>query len=120
MFLLLALLDISSHWCQQFSTAYLKVHHKSEEANKNRFFLVRWYYQIYPFFGYCCVSAETTYITMFILAHSKEGLIMEIASMILKFCVPGCAMKQIVNVFQLCSACKSVADFDAQTRNKKQ
>merc|ERR1711862_1072698 len=44
LFTMLIILDISSHWCQMYSTTYLQpsIHHKSEEGNKGRFFLVRW------------------------------------------------------------------------------
>lgn len=118
MFLLLAILDISSHWCQMYSTASLQIHHKSSEGNANRFFLVRWYYQCYPFFGYCCVSAEVTYITMFVLAHAEDGVLKDVVSILLKVCIPGNFMKQVVNVFQLCSACDAVAEYDAQLKNK--
>eukprot|EP00558_Chaetoceros_sp_UNC1202_P004649 CAMPEP_0197239118 /NCGR_PEP_ID=MMETSP1429-20130617/5632_1 /TAXON_ID=49237 /ORGANISM="Chaetoceros sp., Strain UNC1202" /LENGTH=236 /DNA_ID=CAMNT_0042698463 /DNA_START=49 /DNA_END=759 /DNA_ORIENTATION=+ len=124
LFLLLAVLDISSHWCQMYSTASLQIHHKSDEGNVGRFFLVRWYYQCYPFFGYCCVSAEVTYITMYALLHLANGnggsmAMLKVAVEILwKICIPGCATKQIVNVFQLCSACRAVADHDAQLKSK--
>ncbi|GFH49480.1 hypothetical protein CTEN210_05956 [Chaetoceros tenuissimus] len=119
-FLLLAVLDISSHWCQMYSTASLQIHHKSSEGNANRFFLVRWYYQCYPFFGYCCVSAEVTYITMYILNHLEEGdPLLTIGSNILKLVIPGCVTKQIVNVFQLTTSCNAVAEYDAKNANKK-
>lgn len=123
LFLLLALLDISSHWCQMYSTASLQIHHKSVEGNSNRFILVRWYYNCYPFFGYCCVSAELTYVTMYALLHSTTHsggsfMVETLASRLLQLCIPGCAMKQIVNVFQLTTSCYAVAQDDAQKRNK--
>jgi len=123
LFLSLALLDISSHWCQMYSTAALQVHHKSDEGNVNRFFLVRWYYQNVLFFGYCCVGAELTYIILYIIAHNDSNnyylwLSMTLASNFLYVCVPGCMIKQIVNVFQLTSACKLVASYDAEQKNK--
>ena len=119
MFLSLAVLDIASHWCQMHSTATLQTHHKSTEGNADRFFLVRWYYQCYPFFGYCCISAEATYITMYVVAHADEGSFWySLASCILKICIPGHVMKQIVNVFQLCSACAAVAEHDAKEKTK--
>mmetsp|Transcript_12484 Transcript_12484/g.18200 ORF Transcript_12484/g.18200 Transcript_12484/m.18200 type:complete len:229 (+) Transcript_12484:115-801(+) len=121
LFLILAILDISSHWCQMYSTSSLQIHHKSAEGNAGRFFLVRWYYSSYPFFGYCCVSAEVTYVTFYVLAHAKSGgTLAYIGELITKIVVPGCATKQIVNVFQLCSACHAVAEHDAKSRNKNQ
>mmetsp|Transcript_7684 Transcript_7684/g.8783 ORF Transcript_7684/g.8783 Transcript_7684/m.8783 type:complete len:233 (-) Transcript_7684:238-936(-) len=123
LFMMLALLDISSHWCQMYSAAALQVHHKSSEGNANKFFLVRYYYQSYPFFGYCCVSAEVTYITMYALAHATvekdEQLLIDIVKYILYFCIPGCVTKQIVNVFQLSTSCNAVAANDAMQRKNK-
>lgn len=123
LFLSLAILDIASHWCQMYSTAALQIHHKSEEGNANRFFLVRWYYQYIPFFGYCCVGAELTYVALYVLSHaSADPGYSAIATWTPRFlwfvCGPGCAIKQIVNVFQLCSACAAVASHDAEQRSR--
>lgn len=46
----LVLLDISSHWCQMYSTLLSPLsqhHHKSDEGNEGRHFLVRWFYKYY-------------------------------------------------------------------------
>jgi hypothetical protein len=40
----------------------VSAHHKSAEALENRNFILRWYYSIYPLFGYCCVGTEFFYI----------------------------------------------------------
>jgi CDP-diacylglycerol--inositol 3-phosphatidyltransferase len=118
----LALLDISSHWSQQYSTAMLQIHHKSSEGNANRFFLVKWYYDNYPFFGYCCVSAELTYVLLYVLLHlnSMGGpFFRQALEILLQLVLPGCIMKQIVNVFQLTSSCEAVASEDALVRNRR-
>mmetsp|Transcript_11394 Transcript_11394/g.15784 ORF Transcript_11394/g.15784 Transcript_11394/m.15784 type:complete len:226 (-) Transcript_11394:74-751(-) len=121
LFVLLILLDMSSHWCQVYSTSALPnaAHHKSAEGNEGRFFLVRWYYGFYPFFGYCCVGAEATYILLYVLANVSES------SDIYPYCqnalyavIPACAVKQLVNVVQLCSACKAIAEHDANLKNQ--
>jgi CDP-diacylglycerol--inositol 3-phosphatidyltransferase len=120
-FLFLALLDISSHWSQQYSTAMLQIHHKSSEGNANRFFLVKWYYNNYPFFGYCCVSAELTYVLLYVLLHlnSMGGPIFRWSlETLFKLVLPGCIMKQVVNIFQLTSSCKAVASEDALVKNR--
>jgi CDP-diacylglycerol--inositol 3-phosphatidyltransferase len=117
-YLSLIILDISSHWCQMYSTSALGVHHKSEKGNEGRSFLVRWFYKYYYFFGYCCVSTEFTYIVAYVLQFS-EGLWCHVhLKMVLALCLPGCAMKQAVNVAQLQSACYAVAAFDAEAKNK--
>lgn len=119
---MLIILDMSSHWCQMYSTTSMQQHHKSADGNKGRFFLVRWYYSSYPFFGYCCVGAELTYVTLYVLArmnatgryHAKKALVEHF----LMATVPGCAVKQVVNVSQLCSSCYAVAEHDAKQKNK--
>ena len=127
-FLSLTLLDISSHWCQMYSTSASNTngnHHKSAEGNKGRHFLVRWFYQYYYFFGYLCVGAEFTYIISYMLAYlddngsdSKSIDSHTIAIYVLYLCLPGCILKQAVNIMQLCSACYAVAYNDATNKNK--
>jgi len=119
LFLSLAILDIASHWCQMYSTAALQIHHKSDEGNANRFFLVRWYYRYIPFFGYCIVGAELTYVALYVLSHATgDSMTATWTSHFLWFVSgPACAIKQVVNVFQLCSACAAVASHDAEQRN---
>lgn len=124
----LIILDISSHWCQMYSTSSQKTHHKSTEGNAGRFFLVRWYYSSHPFFGYCCVGAEFTYITIYILARIAAErnathipiLAKTAGEYFLVLAAPACAVKQVVNVSQLCSSCFAVAEYDASTKNKGQ
>jgi CDP-diacylglycerol--inositol 3-phosphatidyltransferase len=127
LFTMLIILDISSHWCQMYSTTSLQQHHKSADGNKGRFFLVRWYYMSYPFFGYCCVGAEFTYVALYILARVKQqhvngGIYYAMIKMgveyFLMVSAPACAVKQVVNVSQLCSSCYAVAEQDAKMKNK--
>ena len=120
-FLLLTLLDISSHWCQMYSTCKFNLHHKSESGNEGRHFLVRWFYQYYYFFGYLCVGAEFTYILLYILPHLERHdneFLYTVAKYALYGCLPGCIMKQAVNVMQLVSACYAVAKHDADSKKK--
>eukprot|EP00977_Amphora_coffeiformis_P011394 scaffold2760_cov167-Amphora_coffeaeformis.AAC.8 len=74
LFLALVLLDISCHWCQMYASLSCGQHHKSEEGNKERNFLVRWFYKYYWFFGYLCVGAEFTYVLLFLLQHVPDHL----------------------------------------------
>ncbi|KAL7468512.1 hypothetical protein ACHAXS_008736 [Conticribra weissflogii] len=123
LFTMLIILDISSHWCQMYSTTSLKQHHKSAEGNKGRFFLVRWYYQSYPFFGYCCVGAEFTYVAIYLQSRANASggyeLVKTLCEYFLMLSVPACATKQVVNVSQLCSSCYAVAANDAALKNKE-
>jgi CDP-diacylglycerol--inositol 3-phosphatidyltransferase len=127
-FLSVALLDISSHWCQMYSALQMSAvaaaqgevqlfHHKSEQGNKGRHFLVRWFYQYYWFFGYLCVGAEFTFVLLYIRTRIGSSLF-PLVDVLLGLCVPGCLAKQAVNVSQLCSACYLIADFDAYEKNK--
>lgn len=113
LYLLLIVLDISSHWCQMYSS--VGQHHKSKESNLGRNFLVQWYYQYYYFFGYLCVGAEFTYILAYILHYlDPESIWFTPATLFFRVVLPGCIMKQVVNVFQLSSACYLVASHDAE------
>mmetsp|Transcript_12246 Transcript_12246/g.17965 ORF Transcript_12246/g.17965 Transcript_12246/m.17965 type:complete len:221 (-) Transcript_12246:2143-2805(-) len=112
-YLFAIVLDISSHWCQMYSSIG-QGHHKSSESNEGRNFLVQWYYKYYFFFGYLCVGAEFTYILAYILHYlSTDSTLYEVALGAFRLCLPGCFMKQIINIFQLSSACYVVAMQDA-------
>jgi CDP-diacylglycerol--inositol 3-phosphatidyltransferase len=119
-FLMLILLDISSHWCQMHSTMSLhETHHKSQESNQGRNVIVRLYYQYYWFFGYLCVGAEFTYICLYMRQYVEADSLWGTCNTALLYaCLPGCFLKQIVNVAQLGSACYAVASYDAQQRNQ--
>jgi CDP-diacylglycerol--inositol 3-phosphatidyltransferase len=119
-FLALMLLDISSHWVQMHSSLAVGAHHKSAEGNKNKNFLVRWFYQYYWFFGYLCVGAEFTYILLYVLLRmpGNGGLIQTALKALLMACAPGCLAKQAVNVAQLSSSCRAIAQHDAEVANK--
>eukprot|EP00536_Pseudo-nitzschia_multiseries_P009198 jgi/Psemu1/200187/e_gw1.252.4.1 len=117
-FLSLCLLDISSHWCQMYSTLCSGKHHKSEDGNEGRHFLVRWFYKYYFFFGYLCVGAEFTYILAYVIQFTDNHWMHPILNAGLYAAVPGCFLKQLVNVMQLASACYAVAEKDAETKNK--
>ena len=117
-FLSLCLLDISSHWCQMYSTSSLGKHHKSEDGNEGRNFLVRWFYKYYFFFGYLCVGAEFTYVLAYVLQFTADQWIHPILKMTLWAVAPGCFLKQLVNVMQLTSACYAVAEHDAKLKNE--
>jgi CDP-diacylglycerol--inositol 3-phosphatidyltransferase len=122
-FLLLMLLDVSSHWVQMHSTLALGVHHKSVEGNKRKSFLVRWFYKYYWFFGYLCVGAEFTYMLLYahlhmIVTSSTSVAISAMLKVLLAVCIPGCIMKQFVNIAQLVSSCRAIAQHDADVANK--
>lgn len=118
-FLALLLLDISSHWCQMYSSLAVGAHHKSEEGTAGKHFLVRWFYKYYWFFGYLCVGAEFTYILLYVRQHTEaDSVVSAILDIVLAVCLPGCLAKQAVNVMQLTSACRSIAQYDADQRNQ--
>eukprot|EP00656_Telonema_subtile_P018082 TRINITY_DN19743_c0_g1_i4.p1 TRINITY_DN19743_c0_g1~~TRINITY_DN19743_c0_g1_i4.p1 ORF type:complete len:182 (-),score=45.06 TRINITY_DN19743_c0_g1_i4:101-646(-) len=121
-FLLCIVLDFSSHWCAMYSAAIGGAHHKSAEATKDKFFLMRWYYEVYAFFGYCCVGQEFFYILLFVLApgHNFNPVVagVSLSQLCWYGCGPAWALKQIVNVFQLTSSCYSLAEQDIAAKNK--
>ena len=116
-FLLLALLDVASHWVQTYSALSVGQHHKSQQGNAQRNFLVRWFYAYYYFFGYLCVGAEFTYLLLYVRRHSVDVFSKNLRlglDVFLAVCIPGCLAKQVVNVAQLLSGCYAIADHDAK------
>jgi CDP-diacylglycerol--inositol 3-phosphatidyltransferase len=128
---LLQVLDVSSHWCQMYATLALGVHHKSEEGNADKNFLVRWFYRYYWFFGYLCCGAEFTYVLLLVRCRLLSGVagillggssggalaagrLVPVVDAALFVTAPGWAAKQAVNVMQLLSACHAIAASDAR------
>jgi CDP-diacylglycerol--inositol 3-phosphatidyltransferase len=126
-FVFLMLLDISSHWLQMYSSLACMggSHHKSEDGNRDKNFLVRCYYW---FFGYLCVGAKFTYVLLYVrirLATEQQQqsetntdeettTIIKFVTALLAVCLPGMLAKQAVNVAQLCSSCYTIAKYDAE------
>ena len=126
-FVMLMVLDVASHWVQMKAAG--NMHHKSSSRN----FIVRFYYENYWFFGYCCVGAEFFYILLYgyffidqasmlndytggVPVHGPDGLVYKIAVYIM---LPGCLIKQFVNICQLMAASVSIAVSDAAEKNTK-
>ncbi len=92
-------------------------HHKDGQVLAHRNALLRWYYGIYPLFGYCCVGCELCYVLLFVHFHlPANDLVWQLC---VYGCLPGCVFKQVINVAQLMSACYSLAEDDADNYNKK-
>lgn len=108
-FALLAALDYSSHWVQMYSA---KAHHKTSNQDKN--LVVRFYYNVYPFFGFCCVGTELFYIAMTILNFQPHNQLVNLSLPVL-FVACGC--KNIVNVAQLLSGFECIAKRDVSDVN---
>lgn len=105
-FLCLQTLDLASHWLHVYSCAGAG-HHKSKETLAQRNFVLKIYYASYPFFAYLCASCEFTYVALYVLHFSPELDILQ--TVYLYVLLPGCVMKQIVNVAQLVSASNDLA-----------
>jgi hypothetical protein len=103
------------------SLAVAGAHHKSIEGNRNKNFLVRWFYQYYWFFGYLCVGAEFTYLLLYLRLKVPIHTIWSstIVPFGLPLCTPGCVAKQLVNVAQLATSCYAIAAHDARDKNSK-
>ena len=119
MFVLLMIIDIASHWFHVVSIIMLgnDKHHKSPEMLQKRNWLLRTYYSIYPLFGYCCVGAELFYVLLYV--HYWNPHLDIIWKLCFYGCLPGCALKNVINIAQLASACYAMAEIDAQNKNKQ-
>lgn len=147
LFCFLAVLDIASHWVQMHSSlsslADGSQHHKSDEGNRNKHFLVRWFYKYKAFFAYLCIGAEFTYILLLLRSRllkattaivtvgaapttdqeqrEQDLQLLMILRTIIDYClivtIPACVLKQMVNIAQLMSSCYAIAHHDATEKN---
>jgi len=62
-----------------------------------------------------CIGAEIFYVMHYIAYYNSDPWVGGLQ----KFCLPGMVMKNIVNLFQLGSAAKMIAEKDAKEFNKK-
>ncbi|XP_019166194.1 PREDICTED: CDP-diacylglycerol--inositol 3-phosphatidyltransferase 1-like [Ipomoea nil] len=126
LFLSLLALDIASHWLQMYSTFLVgKTSHKDVKDSSN--WLFKAYYGNRIFMGYCCVSCEVLYITLFLLPQNQtENLFDVLLSAATKswlylaliaLLILGWSIKQFVNVIQMKSAADICVLYDI---NKKQ
>lgn len=101
-----------------YSTATTGMHHKSDAALRQRNFVLRIYYASYPLFSYLCVSAELTYVALYIMHFwpTASFAFVRLVDVFRFALLPGCVLKQIVNVAQLASAARELSDRDMRTK----
>lgn len=109
---------------------------------ENRNVVLRFYYAIPFLFGYCCIGAELFYVLLYVTHFFPHPFLHQVSPACHYFflyccvlfvffllpcsvdqvcfygCLPGCAIKQVVNVAQLCSAAHSLASRDPATSKK--
>jgi len=119
-FISLMILDIFSHW---FHVVYAEVaqrHHKGEQTNV----FLKWYYGCYPLFAYCCVSQELYYLGRWALKFMhQDGSLSDYAYLVELTArwifLPGCTLKQVVNLAQWWNAAGNLAKNDREVASKK-
>ncbi|MCO5608598.1 hypothetical protein L7F22_062811 [Adiantum nelumboides] len=103
-----------------------KTSHKDVTDCKSK--LVRVYYQHKMFMGYCCVGAEVLYLFLCVFREENSDSLMIVVEDVIKtmsmrgilpiICLSGWALKQLVNVAQLCSAADVCVRYDLQRQNR--
>ena len=103
-------------------------------------FIVRLYYSNRMFMGFCCVSAEVILLCMFAVCNTQPLEVLGVgpawtvgassvitgrcnsdmqpdvvAVSLLLLCLPGCIVKQCVNVYQLATAAQQIAEMDEKS-----
>lgn len=76
-FVMLIALDIFSHW---FHVSSVQGHHKSSEVLAHRNPLLRWYYSVYPLFGFCCVGTELFYVFLYFQSFKDKPAAFKMSS----------------------------------------
>lgn len=64
-------------------TCSVTEHHKSSGALQHRNAILRWYYAIYPLFGYCCVGTECFYICLYVLHYYPNNILEQVRFLLL-------------------------------------
>ena len=124
------ILDVGSHWWHTLSA---KAHHKSTiitsySADPPPIYIIQqivnFYYSIYVLFGFCCVSAELYWVSLFALnftsitSNSNTNMMVIhtlLASTSVYVFLPGCILKNFINLCQLVLAGYRQAEIDAET-----
>ena len=129
-------LDIGSHWFQM-AGAYMGSRSHKDASHQN--LLVRLFYGCKPFFGYLCVGNELCFILLYVWHFTTGPMIswpFENAALIAQFSsaplgsvflielalalvVPGCVLKQVINLFQLASAADICVEVDSQSKKQQ-
>jgi CDP-diacylglycerol--inositol 3-phosphatidyltransferase len=129
LYVMLIALDIFSHW---FHVMSVSGHHKSSESLQHRNPLLRWYYSIYPLFGYACVGTELFFVLIYLLTWDEPRAwmagrvpfmppsfaVQDWNQLLVLLLLPACIIKQAVNVVQLTSAANALCEVDAAEKNK--
>lgn len=106
----LIVLDIFSHWFHVVNAEVTAKHHKAEQSSV----FLQWYYGCYPLFAYCCLSQEFYYLSRWALRYAPQLAAGPVPLAWASRCVflPGCGMKQVVNVAQWWNAAGQLAEAD--------
>eukprot|EP00898_Chlorokybus_atmophyticus_P008439 jgi/Chlat1/8597/Chrsp86S08020 len=126
LFLGLMVLDIASHWLRMYSTN-LEAYQSHKNVAVGTPWPLRMYYSHRIFMGYCCVSAELVYLMLYLLhdrgyhtwpSVSLPGMAKPVylAPTLLLIALPGCALKQLMNVLQMKLAADTCVAFDEKSK----
>ncbi|KAK9806931.1 hypothetical protein WJX72_007882 [[Myrmecia] bisecta] len=119
-FLTLLILDIFSHWFQMYSTLVDgKETHKDITSQSA---VVRFYYSNRIFMGFCCVSCEVLYLTVYLLSWTHTPAMQPYAAvlrLVALGALPGVLVKQITNYVQLTGAMQALVHYDQQADSKR-
>lgn len=100
--------DYASHWAQMYAAAINGGHHKNVSVDRN--WLLRFYYGNKPFMFLNCVGQEAFLIALYVF--SSQTSIGPIAYWVMMVSAPFGALKQLINVIQLCDAMGQIAKVD--------
>lgn len=119
-FAVLAGLDYSSHWAQMYAAAASGTHHKVLEKDRN--WLLRFYYSNRPFMFMNCVCQEAALIGLYAWYHAGAAGYSQLslyAYYLVVGCLPLGGIKQLINVIQLMDACKQIVKVDVKEWTEK-
>mmetsp|Transcript_29781 Transcript_29781/g.41135 ORF Transcript_29781/g.41135 Transcript_29781/m.41135 type:complete len:212 (+) Transcript_29781:121-756(+) len=116
-FVALNAIDLVSHFARLTST-YMAKNKSHKDVSPNHPWILRVYYTSRPFLAIMCGGNELFYCLLYYLYFTPGPEVggIEIAKMGLLISTPIWALKQVINVIQLCCAMMDIAEFDTRER----
>eukprot|EP00753_Platysulcus_tardus_P005692 PLAT13618.1.p2 GENE.PLAT13618.1~~PLAT13618.1.p2 ORF type:complete len:235 (+),score=115.09 PLAT13618.1:45-707(+) len=124
LFIMLMLLDISSHWAQMYSAGGMTgINHKKASDNP----LLTFYYSFPYALFLLCLFSEGFLAFIWLLGAGVPGPMLTLPVLgqtaLCKvgayFCLPWFVFKQLVSVVQLGEACAAIVEYDARLKSGK-
>jgi len=113
-------LDLSSHYCIVYSQLLQGTASHKRMGDDTNWLLKIYYHNQYVLF-LCCVLNETFFVMAYLYHFATQGdapaaSFLAVVQAVGYICAPGMLLKQYLNVLQLMTGCRRIAEFDMASR----